>query len=435
MCDYNNKFNDFNNNEKKDTNNNMNTNSKTKKVLSAIGLGVVAGGAMFITNFAATKLTNIDETTNIVEDTSKATLSISTTNTTDNKTDITDVSDIVENAMPSIVAINGNILSKGNGYNIPGFGYFGAEDTESAVSGSGIIIGQNNNELLIVTNAHVVDDVNDLKVTFNNEVSVDAVIKASKTSKDIAIISVSLDSIDKETLSKIQIATIGDSDKLKAGDATIAIGNAMGYGQSVTTGVVSALNRSITIDNVEYNDLIQTDAAINPGNSGGALLDSNGNLIGINSAKVSDSSVEGMGYAIAINSVQELIEELMNKETKELVDESERGSIGITGMTISDDINSVYGYPYGVYIREVTENSGAKKAGLYQGDIIYEFDGQDVYSLSDLQELLQYYKEGETVKISFYRLENGVFEEKSVDVTLGKSVDNNSKVNSDFNRK
>lgn len=435
MCDYNNEFNDFNNNEKKDTNNNMNTSSKTKKVLSAIGLGVIAGGAMFITNFAATKLTNIDETTNIVEDTSKATLSISTTNTTDNKTDITDVSDIVENAMPSIVAINGNILSKGNGYNIPGFGYFGAEDTESAVSGSGIIIGQNNNELLIVTNAHVVDDVNDLKVTFNNEVSVDAVIKASKTSKDIAIISVSLDSIDKETLSKIQIATIGDSDKLKAGDATIAIGNAMGYGQSVTTGVVSALNRSITIDNVEYNDLIQTDAAINPGNSGGALLDSNGNLIGINSAKVSDSSVEGMGYAIAINSVQELIEELMNKETKELVDESERGSIGITGMTISDDINSVYGYPYGVYIREVTENSGAKKAGLYQGDIIYEFDGQDVYSLSDLQELLQYYKEGETVKISFYRLENGVFEEKSVDVTLGKSVDNNSKVNSDFNRK
>ena len=435
MCDYNNEFNDFNNNEKKDTNNNMNTSSKTKKVLSAIGLGVIAGGAMFITNFAATKLTNIDETTNIVEDTSKATLSISTTNTTDNKTDITDVSDIVENAMPSIVAINGNILSKGNGYNIPGFGYFGAEDTESAVSGSGIIIGQNDNELLIVTNAHVVDDVNDLKVTFNNEVSVDAVIKASKTSKDIAIISVSLDSIDKETLSKIQIATIGDSDKLKAGDATIAIGNAMGYGQSVTTGVVSALNRSITIDNVEYNDLIQTDAAINPGNSGGALLDSNGNLIGINSAKVSDSSVEGMGYAIAINSVQELIEELMNKETKELVDESERGSIGITGMTISDDINSVYGYPYGVYIREVTENSGAKKAGLYQGDIIYEFDGQDVYSLSDLQELLQYYKEGETVKISFYRLENGVFEEKSVDVTLGKSVDNNSKVNSDFNRK
>ena len=435
MCDYNNEFNDFNNNEKKDTNNNMNTSSKTKKVLSAIGLGVVAGGAMFITNFAATKLANIDETTNIVEDTSKATLSISTTNTTDNKTDITDVSDIVENAMPSIVAINGNILSKGNGYNIPGFGYFGAEDTESAVSGSGIIIGQNDNELLIVTNAHVVDDVNDLKVTFNNEVSVDAVVKASKTSKDIAIISVSLDSIDKETLSKIQIATIGDSDKLKAGDATIAIGNAMGYGQSVTTGVVSALNRSITIDNVEYNDLIQTDAAINPGNSGGALLDSNGNLIGINSAKVSDSSVEGMGYAIAINSVQELIEELMNKETKELVDESERGSIGITGMTISDDINSVYGYPYGVYIREVTENSGAKKAGLYQGDIIYEFDGQDVYSLSDLQELLQYYKEGETVKVSFYRLENGVFEEKSVDVTLGKSVDNNSKVNSDFNRK
>ena len=435
MCDYNNEFNDFNNNEKKDTNNNMNTSSKTKKVLSAIGLGVVAGGAMFITNFAATKLTNIDETTNIVEDTSKATLSISTTNTMDNKTDITDVSDIVENAMPSIVAINGNILSKGNGYNIPGFGYFGAEDTESAVSGSGIIIGQNDNELLIVTNAHVVDDVNDLKVTFNNEVSVDAVVKASKTSKDIAIISVSLDSIDKETLSKIQIATIGDSDKLKAGDATIAIGNAMGYGQSVPTGVVSALNRSITIDNVEYNDLIQTDAAINPGNSGGALLDSNGNLIGINSAKVSDSSVEGMGYAIAINSVQELIEELMNKETKELVDESERGSIGITGMTISDDINSVYGYPYGIYIREVTENSGAKKAGLYQGDIIYEFDGQDVYSLSDLQELLQYYKEGETVKISFYRLENGVFEEKSVDVTLGKSVDNNSKVNSDFNRK
>lgn len=435
MCDYNNEFNDFNNNKKKDTNNNMNKSIKTKKVLSAIGLGVVAGGAMFITNFAATKLTNTDETTNIVKDTSKATLSISTTNTTDNKTDITNVSDIVENAMPSIVAINGNILSKGNGYNIPGFGYFGAEDTESAVSGSGIIIGQNDNELLIVTNAHVVDDVNDLKVTFNNEVSVDAVVKASKTSKDIAIISVPLDSIDEETLSKIQIATIGDSDKLKAGDATIAIGNSMGYGQSVTTGVVSALNRSITIDNVEYNDLIQTDAAINPGNSGGALLDSNGNLIGINSAKVSDSSVEGMGYAIAINSVQELIEELMNKETKELVDESERGSIGITGMTISDDINSVYGYPYGVYIREVTENSGAKKAGLYQGDIIYEFDGQDVYSLSDLQELLQYYKEGETVKVSFYRLENGVFEEKSVDVTLGKSVDNNSKVNSGFNRK
>ena len=290
---------------------------------------------------------------------------------------IIDVSEVVENVMPSIVAITSKTLVK-NGYYGPG--YFGKNQYATG-AGSGIIISQTDKELLILTNKHVIEDAEQLSVKFINDKSVDATVKGYSSSKDIAIISIPISSIDEDTLKTIKIATIGSSKDLKVGQGVIAIGNALGYGQSVTTGVISALNRDVTIDNITTS-MIQTDAAINGGNSGGALLNSKGEVIGINSAKYSSSvvsssaSVEGMGFAIPISDVEELIENLMNGTA---LNEEQRGYLGVSGYMVTSEYSEAYDMPEGFYIKSIVKNSGADKAGLSIGNIITEINGNNAY--------------------------------------------------------
>lgn len=305
------------------------------------------------------------------------------------------------------------------------------QDTES--SGSGIIIGENDTELLIVTNYHVVSGSNELSVVFSydedndNPSVVSAKLKGYAADKDLAVISVSLKDVTADMRSQIKIATVGDSSKLELGQEVVAIGNALGYGQSVTTGIISALNREVTVTNDDgtpiTNKLIQTDAAINPGNSGGALLNMNGELIGINSVKVSSSQVEGMGYAIPISDVQSIIEDLMLKETRDVVDEKDQGYLGIGGTDVTSDISKTYDMPMGVYINTIYDNSPAGAAGLSKGNIITKFDGQTISSMSELKTLLTYYKSGETVKVTAMVQGANGYEEKEFDLTLAsKSV-------------
>lgn len=301
------------------------------------------------------------------------------------------------------------------------------QDTES--SGSGIIIGENESELLIVTNYHVVSGSNELSVVFsydeaNDEPSlVSARVKGYEADKDLAVIAVSLEDITDEMRSQIKVATIGDSSNLVLGQDVVAIGNALGYGQSITTGIISALNREVTVSDEQgstiTNRLIQTDAAINPGNSGGALLNMNGELIGINSVKVSSSSVEGMGYAIPISDVQSIIEELMLKETRDVVPEQAQGYLGIGGTDVTTDISETYGMPVGIFINRIYDNSPAGAAGLSKGNIITKFDGQTVKSMSELKSLLTYYRSGETVEIVAMIQGNNGYSEQKFSLTLG----------------
>ena len=322
---------------------------------------------------------------------------------------ITDVSSIVSACMPSVVAINGTMTTTTAG--------FYRQSYEAPVAGSGIILGKNDTELLIVTNAHVVDDVNDLKVTFIDDTQVEAVVKGSKSNKDLAVVAVKLSDIAQSTMDSIVIAEIGDASDVLVGEAAIAIGNSMGYGQSVTVGVISALNREITIDNVTYT-VIQTDAAINPGNSGGALINQYGQVIGINSAKLSDESVEGMGYAIPISDVMDIIEELMSKETREKVEASKQGYIGISGQDIDASTAAVWGYPEGIYVGKVQEKSAADEAGIKYRDIIVSFDDESVTTMAALKKKLAYYSAGETVNIGLYRYEDDQYVLKTVTLTL-----------------
>ena len=310
---------------------------------------------------------------------------------------------------------------------------FGTYKRDTSSSGSGIIIGENESELLIVTNYHVVSGNNELSVVFSydedsdNPSLVSAKVKGYDADKDLAVIAVPLNEITDEMRSQIKIATIGDSSNLVLGQEIVAIGNALGYGQSVTTGIISALNREVTVTdetgNTTTNKLIQTDAAINPGNSGGALLNMNGELIGINSVKVASSSVEGMGYAIPISDVQSIIEELMLKEARDVVEESARGYLGITPIDVTNEIYEAYDIPVGVYVYSITENSPAKEAGLAKGNIITKFDGQTVKTREALMTLLTYYKAGETVDVvAMVQSANG-YQEQTFRVTLGsKSV-------------
>ena len=298
--------------------------------------------------------------------------------------------------------------------------FFGSyQEVPSESAGSGIIIGQNDSELLVVTNNHVVENSETLTVTFCNDESVEAAVKGTDSARDLAVVAVPLDSIPDDTMKQIKTAVIGDSDSLKVGEPAIAIGNALGYGQSVTTGIISAKER--TIDGYD-GDYIQTDAAINPGNSGGALLNINGELIGINSAKISDSTVEGMGFAIPISDVSDIIENLMNKETRTKVDEDEQGYLGIKGYDVNETGAQMYNMPTGVYIAEVTEGGAAEKAGLSKGTIITAFDGSSVSSMDSLKGQMAYYKAGETVTITVQVPENnGEYTESKVEVTLTKA--------------
>lgn len=331
-----------------------------------------------------------------------------------------DVSDVVEEVMPSIVSITSMSVEEVQGF----FG--GTYQKKSAGAGTGIIIGENDSELLIVTNNHVVENSDTLTVTFIDETSVEANIKGADADYDVAVIAVPSGSIQPETLGALKVATLGDSTELKVGEPAIAIGNALGYGQSVTTGVISALDRSVaatdsrtgqTIENSV--NLIQTDAAINEGNSGGALVNVNGEVVGINSAKLIGDNVEGIGYAIPISDVSDLIRGLMNQETKEKVDEDNRGMIGIIGISVSDAFSQQIDLPAGVYVTEVTEGGGADKAGMTKGCIITAINGSSVDSMDALQEQLQYYAKGETVTLAIQIPQtNGEYEEQTVDVRL-----------------
>ncbi len=326
---------------------------------------------------------------------------------------VTDVSDVVEKVMPSIVAINSTVSQTT-------YDFFGREYTqESQGSGSGIIIGKNGSELLIVTNNHVVEGATTVEIVFVDDSTTTAVIKGSDSGSDLAVLSVDLDSLKEETVNTIKVATLGNSDDVKAGEMSIAIGNALGYGQSVTVGYISAVNRKVTIDD-QTMTLIQTDAAINPGNSGGALLNSSGELIGINSVKYASEEVEGMGYAIPISSAIPMINELMNRE---VIAENEQGFLGInasTAQNVTEIYSERFNMPIGVYINDVIENSPVDEAGLVQGDIITGLDNVKIETIDDLKSALSYKKEGQEIKLTIQTKENGQYVEKTLTVTLGK---------------
>ena len=324
-----------------------------------------------------------------------------------------DVSGIVEQAMPSIVSITNMSIQEVQNF----FGQTQEQESESL--GSGIIIQQSDTELLIATNNHVVEGADTLTVTFVDEESVEANIKGTDPSKDLAIVAVPLESIKDSTMETIAIATLGDSNEVQVGEPAIAIGNALGYGQSVTTGIISATNRQIDMDGFD-SELIQTDAAINPGNSGGALLNANGAVIGINTAKINSSVAEGMGYAIPISDASEVLTNLMNRETRERVSDEARGYLGITGQDVSSDIGEAYNMPTGVYISKVTKGSGAEQAGLSRGSIITGMEGVTIDSMETLQDQLSYYAVGETVELTVQvPASGGEYEEQTVSVTLG----------------
>ena len=328
-------------------------------------------------------------------------------------TPVIDVSNVVDKVMPSVVSITNSYTAVTN--------FWGQQYSEQVEgSGSGIIIGENDSELLIATNNHVIADADELSVQFIDGSTAKANVKGSDADMDIAVIAVSKDELDGSTKDAIAIAELGDSDELKVGEPAIAIGNALGYGQSVTTGVISALDREIEIEEGSYSQgFIQTDAAINPGNSGGALLNIYGQVIGINSNKIGGSRVEGMGYAIPISSALPIIDDLKTKKTKAAVSEGERGFLGISGRGVSQELSEIYDFPEGVYIYEVYEGTGAEKAGLRKGDVITKFDGTTINSMEKLQENLSYYEAGETVEITIERLdETGEYHEKNISLEL-----------------
>lgn len=338
-----------------------------------------------------------------------------TTVTGEIKTVVTDVTAVVEEVMPAMVMIHNNYTASAS-Y----FGYITKE--EATASGSGIIVGENETELLVATNYHVIEGADSLEVIFTDDTTVEAVVKGTDSAMDLAVIAVKLDDISNTTRNTIKIATLGNSDALKLGEPAIAIGNALGYGQSVTTGVISALEREVEMTEGTKQTFIQTDAAINPGNSGGALLNIQGEVIGINSNKIGGDTVEGMGYAIPISTAQPIIDKLMNEVTRVKVSSSERGYIGISGVSVTTDVATAYGIPQGVYVAEITRGGGAEAAGLEKGDVITEFDGNEITSMDDLQTRLQYYPAGTEVSITVKRQNGQDYTEHVYAVVLGNSA-------------
>lgn len=328
---------------------------------------------------------------------------------------VTDASEVAGKVMPSIVAINNHYTET--------MSYFGQSFVnEEDASGSGIIVGQNDTELLIVTNYHVIEDADTLTVQFVEDSEAEASVKGTDADMDLAVIAVPIEKIEKETLEQIAVATLGDSDALVVGEPAIAIGNSLGYGQSVTVGVISALNRTVELSTGSSGTFIQTDAAINPGNSGGALLNVKGEVIGINSNKIGGTAIEGMGYAIPISAASPIIADLMMKETKNKVAEEERGYLGISGISVTEDVSEAYGMPEGVYIAQVYEGTAAEAAGLQKGDIITMFDGDKITSMDALQKELEFYAKGDTVQVTVMTVGEGGYREKTVQLTLGNKV-------------
>ncbi len=330
-----------------------------------------------------------------------------------------DVSDIARGMMPSMVAITNISVQEVENY----FGMYGGNRVqESESSGSGIIVGENGTELLIVTNNHVIEDASTLSVCFADNKACEALLKGASPEYDLAVIAVKLSDIPAETKGKIAAAVFGSSDELLVGEQVVAIGNALGYGQSVTTGIVSALNRQVSTSDAV---MLQTDAAINPGNSGGALLNMDGEVIGINSAKYSSTEVEGMGYAIAVSNAKSIIEELLNRVTRERVSEENASYIGITAQDISADAEAYYGIPEGIYITGIVKDSAAHSFGLSVKSVITHFDGVRITSTSNLKKRLCYYAAGETVVITVQVYENNTYTEQNVSITLGNMPNGN----------
>ncbi len=398
---------------------------KMPKAVAVTGLalmfGVVSSATFLTTNYVGTKVLKLGTTQKSTSTTSTSAVTSNASLTKTSSVVTSDVSSVVENVMPSIVSITNMSVQEVQNY----FGGTSKQESESA--GTGIIISQNDSELLVVTNNHVVAGSDTLTVTFADGNSVEANIKGTDSEYDVAVVAVPLDSISEDTKKAISVATLGDSTELKVGEPAIAIGNALGYGQSVTTGVISALNRSVSETDQTTGEttessvkLIQTDAAINPGNSGGALVNASGEVIGINSSKLVGDSVEGVGYAIPISDVSDLIENLMNQETKTKVAEAGQGAIGIKGMSVSTEYSQQLNMPEGVYVSEVTKGGGAEKAGMTRGCIITGINGTTVSSMDDLQEQLQYYAKGDEVELTIQVPQsNGEYQEQSVNVTLG----------------
>ena len=382
----------------------------------ALVFGLVAGGVMIGVNYASGKVLGTTNAGNVQASLTTGDDSTVQPTAISSSYVATDVSDIVDEVMPSIVAITNVSQTEYQSF-------WGQSKTyESTSCGSGIIVSQDKEYLYVATNNHVVEGANSLTVTFANDDTVSAEIKGTDPSTDLAVVKVALSSIKDDTMSAIKVATLGSSDTLKVGESCIAIGNALGYGQSVTTGVISALNREVSVSDSSSStnytaELIQTDAAINPGNSGGALLNTAGEVIGINSVKYSDTSVEGIGYAIPMDTAKPIIEELI---TKEKVDESNSAYLGIVGVDVTSDVAKTYNMPTGVYVAQVMEGAAAEQAGIQKGDIITKFDGKDVTSMEELSSNMQYYAAGTTVDVVIERSSNGQYEEQTISVTLGK---------------
>lgn len=382
----------------------------------ALVFGLVAGGVMTGVNYASGKVLGTTNASNVQASLTTGDDSTVQPTAISSSYVATDVSDIVDEVMPSIVAITNVSQTEYQSF-------WGQSKTyESTSCGSGIIVSQDKEYLYVATNNHVVEGANSLTVTFANDDTVSAEIKGTDPSTDLAVVKVALSSIKDDTMSAIKVATLGSSDTLKVGESCIAIGNALGYGQSVTTGVISALNREVSVSDSSSStnytaELIQTDAAINPGNSGGALLNTAGEVIGINSVKYSDTSVEGIGYAIPMDTAKPIIEELI---TKEKVDESNSAYLGIAGVDVTSDVAKTYNMPTGVYVAQVMEGAAAEQAGIQKGDIITKFDGKDVTSMEELSSNMQYYAAGTTVDVVIERSSNGQYEEQTISVTLGK---------------
>lgn len=411
---------------------------KMPKAVAVTGLalmfGVVSSATFLTTNYVGTKVLKLGTTQKSTSTTSTSAVTSNASLTKTSSVVTSDVSSVVENVMPSIVSITNMSVQEVQNY----FGGTSKQESESA--GTGIIISQNDSELLVVTNNHVVAGSDTLTVTFADGNSVEANIKGTDSEYDVAVVAVPLDSISEDTKKAISVATLGDSTELKVGEPAIAIGNALGYGQSVTTGVISALNRSVSETDQTTGEttessvkLIQTDAAINPGNSGGALLNMDGEVVGINSAKLASTEVEGMGYAIAISDVTDTLEQLMNETPRDKVDN--HGVLGITGMSVSDEASQYYGVPEGVLVSEVTDGGAADKAGIKEKSIITEFDGKRVRSIDELVSRLEYYEPGEEVEVTLEVADGDSYKEKKVTVTLGENPDADSSDSKDTSSK
>ena len=400
---------------------------KLPKVAAVIGLavafGVVSSATFLGASFVGSKVLGLNLTGNSSASGNSSSPSTTATLQQTSSSVTSDIADIAANAMPSVVSITNMSVQQVQNF----FGQVGEQEVESA--GSGIIIGENDTKLLIVTNYHVIENSETLTASFIDETSVPANVKGSDASIDIAVIAVAKSDIPAETMDAISIATLGDSDALKVGEPAIAIGNALGYGQSVTTGIISATNRSLSATSSDEtgeeatetagSKYIQTDAAINPGNSGGALLNANGEVIGINSAKLADTTIEGMGYAIPISDVSDIITNLMNQETKTKVSDEEKGYLGIQGVDVTSDSAARYNMPVGVYISALIEGGGAEKAGIEEESIITALNGTTIDSMETLQSELSYYAQGTTVQVTVQVPKGNDYTEKTYDVTLG----------------